>query len=149
MTQLLATLKLTTARKQRALPEVVKRRNKLLKKLGEQKELATAVAQGRNYTPMRLRTVLDAATGKRTVREMPVRIKPWWWTGEKGETLLSVLYGSKTLELSKGKTAIDVGSDSALCAVLDTIIAAVQNNELDTQIEAASVKLRAGFKRTA
>ena len=147
MTQLLATLKLTTARKQRALPEVVKRRNKLLKKLGEQKALATAVAQGKNYTPMRLRTVLDAATGQRMVREMPVRIKPWWWTGERGETLLSVLYGSKTLELSKCKTAIDVGSDAALCGVLDTIIAAVQNNELDTQIEAASVKLRAGFKR--
>lgn len=149
MTQLLATLKLTTARKQRALPEVVKRRNKLLKKLGEQKALATAIVQGKNYTPMRLRTVLDAATGQRMVREMPVRIKPWWWTGERGETLLSVLYGSKTLELSKGKTAIDVGSDAALCDVLDTIIAAVQNNELDTQIEAASVKLRAGFKRTA
>ena len=78
----LAALKLTTARKPRALPEVVKRRSKLLGKLAEQKELAMAMAQGRNYTPMRLRTVLDAASGRRVVRELPVRIKPWWWVGE-------------------------------------------------------------------
>jgi hypothetical protein len=149
MSALLATLKLTTARKQRALPEVVKRRNKLLKKIGEQRQLAQALAQGHNYTPMRLRTVLDAATGRRVVREMPVRIKPWWWVGERGETLLSICYGSRTLELSKGKTAVEVADVAALPAALDVIAAAIQNNELDTQIEAASVKLRAGFKRTS
>jgi hypothetical protein len=97
---------------------------------------------------MRLRTVLDAATGRRVVREMPVRIKPWWWVGERGETLLSIYYGSRTLELSKGKTAVEVADTAALPAALDVIAAAIQSNELDTQIEAASVKLRAGFKRT-
>ena len=79
MATLLATLKLTTARKQRALPEVVKRRNKLLKKLAEQRELAVALNEGRNYAPKRLRTVTDTETGRRIVREMPVRIKAWWW----------------------------------------------------------------------
>ena len=91
MTQLLASLKLTAARKPRALPDVVKRRKKLLRKLGEQRELAAAQAEGRNYAPSRLRTVKDAQTGERVVREMPVRIKAWWWTGEKGETLLWVI----------------------------------------------------------
>lgn len=146
MATLLATLKLTTARKQRALPEVVKRRNKLLKKLAEQRELAVALNEGRNYAPKRLRTVTDTETGRRIVREMPVRIKAWWWIGEKGETLLSVHYGSKTLELSKGKSAIEVASATDLPAVFDVLISAVQANELDTQIESASVKLRDGFK---
>ena len=41
-TATLATLKLTTARKPRALPDAVKRRNKLLGKLKEQRELALA-----------------------------------------------------------------------------------------------------------
>jgi hypothetical protein len=142
----LATLKLTTARKPRALPEVVKRRSKLLGKLAEQKELAMAMAQGRNYTPMRLRTVLDAASGRRVVRELPVRIKPWWWVGERGETLLSIHYGSRVLELAKGKTAVEVANTATMADVIDVIIHAVQNNELDAQIESASVKLRAGFK---
>jgi hypothetical protein len=146
-TSALATLKLTTARKPRALPDVVKRRNKLISKLTDQRELAIAVIEGRNFTPHRLRTVVDRTTGERTVREMPVRIKAWWWTGEKNETLLSVFYGSKTLELSKGKSAIEIASVKELPAVFDTLINAALNSELDAQIESASTKLRDGFKK--
>ena len=146
-TSALATLKLTTARKPRALPDVVKRRNKLISKLTDQRELAIAVIEGRNFTPQRLRTVVDRTTGERTVREMPVRIKAWWWTGEKNETLLSVFYGSKTLELSKGKSAIEIASVKDLPAVFDTLINAAMNSELDAQIESASTKLRDGFKK--
>lgn len=146
-TSALATLKLTTARKPRALPDVVKRRNKLINKLTDQRELAIAVIEGRNFTPQRLRTVVDRTTGERTVREMPVRIKAWWWTGEKNETLLSVFYGSKTLELSKGKSAIEIASVKDLPAVFDTLINAAMNSELDAQIESASAKLRDGFKK--
>lgn len=146
-TSALATLKLTTARKPRALPDVVKRRNKLIKKLTDQRELAIAVIEGRNFTPQRLRTVVDRTTGERTVREMPVRIKAWWWTGEKNETLLSVFYGSKTLELSKGKSAIEIASIKELPVVFDTLINAALNSELDAQIESASTKLRDGFKK--
>lgn len=76
-----------------------------------------------------------------------MRIKPWFWTGEKGECLLAINYGSKQIELLKGKTAIDVGAVENLCTVLDTVIDAVRNGELDTQIESASAKLRDGFKK--
>jgi len=146
-TSALATLKLTTARKPRALPDVIKRRNKLINKLTDQRELAIAVIEGRNFTPQRLRTVVDRTTGERTVREMPVRIKAWWWTGEKNETLLSIFYGSKTLELNKGKSAIELASVKELPAVFDTLINATLNSELDSQIESASTKLRDGFKK--
>jgi hypothetical protein len=147
MSQLLSTLKLTAARKLRAVPEVVKRRNKLLQKLGEQRALAEATMQGQHYAPKRLRSYTDADTGNRVVKEMPVRIKPWFWTGEKGELLLAVQYGSKQIELSKGKTAVEVGDEKNLLNVLDVVISAVQNGELDAQIESASVKLRDGFKK--
>ena len=145
-TSSLAALKLTTARKPRALPDVVKRRNKLLSKLKEQRELALAQSEGRTYVPRRLRTVRDA-DGNTTVREMPVRIKPWWWTGEKNETLLSVFYGSKTLELGKGKTAVEIANPRELVNTLDVLIIATQNAELDAQIDTASNKLREGFKK--
>ena len=81
------------------------------------------------------------------MKEVPVRIKPWFWTGERGETLLSVNYGSKQIEIAKGKTAIEVGTDADLITVLDTVIAAVKNGELDVQIESVSNRLRAGFKK--
>lgn len=143
----LSTLKLTSARKPRALPDVVKRRNKLLQKLSEQRELALAQSEGRMYAPKRLRTVRDLETGQRMVREMPIRIKAWWWTGEKNEILLSVFYGSRALELAKGKTAIEILDVKQLVPVIDTVITAAKNAELDVMIEAASVKLRDGFKK--
>ena len=146
-TSALATLKLTTARKPRALPDVVKRRNKLLQKLTEQRDLAVALEQGQHYAPKRLRSLRDADTGARVVKEVAVRIKPWFWTGEKGECLLSINYGSKQIELQKGKTAIDVGHAGNLVTVLETVISAVKSGELDPQIEAASSKLREGFKK--
>ena len=147
MTTILNTLKLTAARKLRAMPDVVKRRNKLLIKLGEQRALAAAMQSGVHYNPKRWRSFKDADTGARIVKEVPVRIKPWFWTGEKGEVLLAVQYGSRQIELSKGKAAIDVGTEASLLNVLDTVIAAVQNGELDVQIEIASTKLREGFKK--
>ncbi len=146
-TTILNTLKLTAARKTRALPDVVKRRNKLVQKLTEQRELAAALEQGQHYAPKRLRSLRDAETGTRLVKEVPVRIKPWFWTGEKGECLLAINYGSKQIELQKGKTAIDVGSADNLVTVLETVITAVKNGELDVQIESASGKLRDGFKK--
>ena len=141
----LASLKLTAARKPRTVPDAIKRRSKLIRKLGEQRELALAQSEGRTYAPKRFRTVRDRETGERLVREMPVRIKTWWWTGEKGETLLSIHYGSKTLEITKGKPAIEVASPADLLNVLDLLITAVQAGELDAQMEAASSKLRDGF----
>lgn len=146
-TSILNTLKLTAARKSRALPDVVKRRNKLLQKLVEQRDLAAALEQGQQYAPKRLRSLRDQDTGARVVKEVTVRIKPWFWTGEKGECLLAINYGSRQIELQKGKTAIDVGDAANLCAVLDTVINAVRNGELDVQIESASAKLRDGFKK--
>ena len=144
---LLSTLKLTAARKIRTLPDLVKRRNKLLQKLTEQRDLAQATQEGRHYAPTRLRSFKDTDTGARVSKQVPVRIKPWFWTGEKGETLLAVSYGSKQIELVKGKTAVEVGDQANLCSVLDVVIAAVKNGELDVQIESASTKLRDGFKK--
>ena len=147
MTSILSSLKLTVARKSQALPDVVKRRNKLLIKLGEQRMLAAAMEQGQHYSPTRLRTFKQVDTGARFIKEVSVRIKPWFWTGEKGETLLTVQYGSKQIELAKNKTAVEVGDFKNLCSVLDSVIAATRNGELDLQIETASAKLREGFKR--
>ena len=147
MSSIITTLKLTAARKARAMPDVVKRRNKLLLKLSEQRALAAALQTGVHYSPKRLRSFTDINTGQRIVKEVPVRIKPWFWTGERGETLLCVNYGSRQIEIAKNKTAIEVGTDANLITVLDTVIAAVKNGELDVQIESVSNRLRAGFKK--
>lgn len=146
-TALLNSLKFTAAKKNRAVPDVVRRRTKLLQKLDEQRQLALASSQGQHYAPTRLRAVRDADTGSRIARAVPVRIKAWFWTGERGETLLAIKYGSRQIELQKGKSAIDVGSVANLVPTLDTVIAAVRSGELDSAIEAVSAKVREGFKK--
>jgi hypothetical protein len=79
------------------------------------------------------------------IREVSVRIKPWWWTDDKGRLLLHIHYGSKVLEIVKGKPAIEVASASDLVDVLDLLLSAVKSGELDTQLETASSTLRDGF----
>jgi hypothetical protein len=84
-------------------------------------------------------------TGIRRQVETPKRVKPWWFTTESGKLALAIRYGTKILEISKGKVAVEVGGEKDLVPTLELIKTAVLNGELDTQIEAAANKLRDGF----
>ena len=92
-------------------------------------------------------SVKDRDTGLRKQVEMPKRIRPWWFVTENGKVCVSVRYGSWTIELSKGKPSVEVGSADELVIALETIKQAVEAGELDAQIEIASAGLKSGFKR--
>ena len=137
-------LKLTAAQKPTNVPAVQQRRNKLVKRLWEQAELAKALTAGTNYAAKKLKTITDAE-GVRKQVETSKRVKAWWFVADNGKLSLSVRYGTKVLELAKGKFAVEVGSEKDLAGVLDVIKAAVLAGELDAAIEGAANKLRAGF----
>ena len=141
----LAGLKLTTLQKPTQISSVQHRRNKLAKRLWEQMELAKALQAGTPYAPTKFRTVKDAETGQRKQVEQLKRVKQWWFVGDNGKLALSVRYGTKLLELAKGKWAVEVASEKDLAGVLDIIKTAVLAGELDTQIDNAANKLREGF----
>ncbi len=141
----LTNLKLVAAKKPAKQPPVVQRRNKLSNKLWEQLQLARAEMSGETYAPTRRRTVKDPETGLRKSIEVPKRVKPWWFVSETGKVCLSVKYGSKVLELVKGKSAIEVANPDELIKTLETIKAATDSGELDTQISSAAGSLRDGF----
>jgi hypothetical protein len=86
-------------------------------------------------------------TGLRRQVEQPKRIKPWWFTTDTGKLALHVRYGTKLLEIAKGKYAVEVASERDLAATLDLIKTAVLAGELDAAIDAASSKVRAGFAK--
>jgi hypothetical protein len=73
-------------------------------------------------------------------------VKAWWFVADNGKLSLCVRYGTKVLELAKGKHAVEVGTGKDLLDVLDVIKKAVLAGELDAQIEAAANRLRDGFK---
>ena len=143
----LNSLKLVAVKKPRNIPAIVTRRNKLSSKLWEQINLAKSQMDGKPFVVMKYRSVKDPATGLRKQVEVPKRIKPWWFQSEQGKVCVSVKYGSRTIELAKGKPSVEVGSGPELVKALESIKTAVEAGELDQQIEIASSSLRSGFKR--
>jgi len=139
-------LKLVAAKRPQAASPIVLRRNKLANQLWEQIELARASAEGKTFAPIRMRNVKDKLTGERRTVEAAKRIKQWWFVAESGKVCLQVRYGTRVLELAKGKNSIEVGSGSELLSVLETVKKSVELGELDTQIEAASAAVRERFK---
>lgn len=141
----LATLKLSTAVKPTHMPAVQVRRNKLVRRLWEQIELARAQAAGTQFAPIKFRSYQDKETGLRKQVETTKRVKQWWFTADNGKLVMNVRYGARVIELAKGKSSIEIGSTDQLLPTLELIKQAVEAGELDAQIEAAANKLRDGF----
>lgn len=142
----LANLKLIAATKPTALAPIVQKRNKLIKRLHEQIELATALAEGRDYVVTRLRNVIDDETKITKTVSTPKRVKQWWWTAANGKVCVTVRYGAKVIELAKGLTAVELTSKDELVGVLTTLKAAVEIGELDLQINAVSGAVKKTIK---
>lgn len=143
----LNTLKLGTSKKPTSMPAIQVRRNKLSTKLWEQIQLAKSQVSGEPYQVTRFRSVRDQATGLKKQVEMPKRIRPWWFISEEGKVCLNIRYGSRTLEIAKGKTSVEVDNPNALVKALEIIKNAVEIGELDQQIEEASTHIRSRFGR--
>jgi hypothetical protein len=140
-------LKLVAAKRPQAASPIVLRRNKLSNQLHEQIELARCQADGKTYAPSRLRSIKDKHTGERKLIDSVKRVKQWWFVAENGHVCLQVRYGTRVLELAKGKNSIDVGTVADLLPVLATVKKCVEAGELDAQIEAASAAVRERFKQ--
>ena len=142
----IAKLKLVASKRERNLSPILVRRNKLAAKIEEQLQLATAQKEGRFYAPKRIKHVTNAE-GERVAVETTKRVKEWYWTTPANKINLCVRYGSKTLELSKGKNAIELSSGEELLSTLSMLKDAVIAGELDDAITNASDNLRAGFSK--
>ena len=96
---------------------------------------------GTTFAPVKFRSVVEHDTGIRRQVEMPKRVRPWWFVTDAGKLALSVRYGTRVLELARGKVAVEVGGEKDLVPTLELIKTAVLNGELDTQIvDRASVE---------
>ena len=143
----LESLKLTTAKKPTHIPAIVFRRNKLSSKLWEQIQLAKSHIDGTPFVVTKFNSVKDKETGLRRQVEIPKRIREWWFRNDAGKVCVSVKYGTKVIELAKGKHSVEVENAQALVKALELVKQAVEAGELDAQIESASGALKLGFKR--
>ena len=140
-----AGLKLVAAKRPQAAAPIVQRRNKLSNQLFQQIELARCLSEGKTYAPMRLRNIRDKLTGERRTVEAVKRVRQWWFVSDTGKVCLQVRYGTRVLELARGKNSIEVGTAAELLTVLSTVKTAVEAGDLDAQIDAASTAVRERF----
>lgn len=138
-------LKLTTSKKPTHISAVMIRRNKLATKVWEQIQLAKSQLEGTTFVVKRYRSFTDRETGLRKQIELPKRLREWWFRNDAGKVCVSIKYGTKVLELAKGKHSIEVGNAEELVKALELVKQAVEVGELDAQIELASGNLRKGF----
>ena len=141
----LAQLKLTAAKKPTHISPTLLRRHKLLRRIDEQIAFITAQQNGTSYSATRLRSYKDAETGQRKAIEIPKVIKAWTFVSDNGKLCIQIRYGSRVLELARGKASVEVSSAKELLSTFELIKQAVTNGELDAHLDAASVALRKGF----
>lgn len=112
---------------------VQERRTKTIARLEEQKMLFNDPNFSRT-----VRTSVKGEDGVRNVVEKQQRVSPWWVQLADGSCLFTIRSGWKPIEFDKGKSAIVVLSHDKLPAIIDTLIAAVRNGELDEHLAQGS-----------
>lgn len=143
----LASFKLSAQQKATVTSASQVRRSKLVKALQEQILFAKAQQAGATYTAVKFRSIQDPETGLRKIVETSKRVKQWWFATDNGKLALNIRYGARMLELAKGKFAVEIASEKELVPTLEALKTIAASGELDTQIEAASIKLRDGFSK--
>ena len=123
-------LKLTAAPKRTNDP-LEKRLQKMIQQLEQQR----ALAENPNHTKTKYHWKMGD-DGNREQISVSKTIKRWWYKDAKGDVLIVLRYGSRMLEIDKGKSAIIVGAMDNLTPVINQLIDAVAAGELDSAIDA-------------
>ena len=90
--------------------------------------------QTKTTRPRNKKWVTDGE-GKQTKVEVTKRVKRWWTASVDGKINLVVRYGSKPLEFTKGKNAIELASEAEVADSLRKVREAAELGELDVLIE--------------
>lgn len=146
MATILQGLKVSTQQRKIERSPVQYRRDRLLNVITEQMDAANAAVSGQHFMPTTHRLVLNKFTGDKTRMEVPKRFRQCWWTGDDGKVFMELRYGSRSLEIAKGKTTIEVGDMAKLLPTLELLRDAVLLGEFDDLLTAASSRLAAQLR---
>ena len=133
--ELLEKLKLKQYQRNNRNNPVLQRRIKLVARISEQIQLA----ENPHYKQISVRTVADDS-GKIREVEVSKRVLCWWRVGADGTVELTVRYGSRVLELTKGMDAVELASVDELVPVLEQFKAAAERGEMDDMVAAQLAK---------
>ena len=134
----LADVKLVSAVRPTFQDPVALKRLKFISRVSEQLEIANNFMKGEQIPFTRFH---DPVSLKR-----PRKVSPWWWIDKDGKYLMAIKYGSKVIELAKGKPAVQAETLDQIIEVLKSLKLATSNGELDLHLTQASEHIRKKFK---
>jgi hypothetical protein len=137
----LADVKLVSAVRPTFQDPVTLKRSKFISRVSEQLEIANLLMKGEQIP---FTSFHDPVSLRRLRR--PRKVSPWWWTDKDGKYLMTVKYGSKVIELAKGKPAVQAETLDQIIEVLKSLKLATSNGELDLHLTQASELIRKKFK---
>ena len=134
----LVDMKLVSAVRPTFHDPIALKRSKFISRVSEQLEIANLLMKGEQipftsfHDPVSLKS--------------PRKVSPWWWTDKDGKYLMAIKYGSKVIELAKGKSAVQAETLDQIIEVLKSLKLATSNGELDLHLSQASELIRKKFK---
>ena len=134
----LADVKLVSAVRPTFQDPVALKRLKFISRVSEQLEIANLLMKGEQIP---FTSFHDPISLKR-----PRKVSPWWWTDKDGKYLMAIKYGSKVIELAKGKSAVQAETLEQIIEVLKSLKLAASNGELDVLLTQAGDLIRKRFK---
>lgn len=130
----LNTLTFTNALQEKPAP-LQRKRASLIRNLKDQLALLN------NPNLVKTRTKREEIDGHKQVVERQTPVRPWWKDTIDGKVAFFIKSGLRRIEFEKGKSAILLPNKDALPAVINGLIKAVEQGELDNLIiEKAEVK---------
>jgi hypothetical protein len=134
----LADVKLVSAVRPTFQDPVALKRSKFISRVSEQLEIANNLMTGEQNP---FTSFHDPVSLKR-----PRKVSPWWWIDKEGKYLMAIKYGSKVIELAKGKSAVQAETLEQIIEVLKSLKQATSNGELDVLLTQAGELIRKRFK---
>jgi soluble cytochrome b562 len=138
---ILSKLKLTEKTKAdvHTSPEL-RARQKLILAIDNQIAAAKSEITGEPHNLRAMRWIEDPETGERVRREVPIKVRRWWWRDEAGAVMLDIRYGNRRMHIAPNKPTIQASSMDQLVPTLEQVREAVAAGELDKAIAASSVR---------
>jgi hypothetical protein len=134
----LADVKLVSAVRPTFQDPVALKRSKFISSVYEQLEIANLLMKGEQIP---FTSFHDPVSLKR-----PRKVSPWLWTDKDGKYLMTIKYGSKVIELAKGKSAVQAETLDQIIEVLKSLKQATAKGELDLLLTQAGELIRKRFK---
>ena len=138
----LQALTFITKPKIEAVNPIEMKRSKLIKRLNEQRAMVQCLLESTEFIAYKDVYIIDDETNEKRKVKRPKRIRAWFYLSA-GKYYFEIKYGTKSLEIQKNKPAIEVGNRDNLLTVINTVIDAVKQGFLDTELKKVAGPIKA------